>query len=66
MMMPRPQILGYGLSDSPAGLAAWMYDKFAGPPLGFFRSNVPLIAQARHDNRITNSIYSKIADFAHG
>ena len=29
MMMPRPQTLGYGLSDSPAGLAAWMYDKFA-------------------------------------
>src|SRR6516165_6524941 len=25
----RPQTLGYGLSDSPAGLAAWFYEKFA-------------------------------------
>jgi pimeloyl-ACP methyl ester carboxylesterase len=29
MMATRPQTLGYGLTDSPAGLAAWMYDKFA-------------------------------------
>ena len=29
MMVTRPQTLGYGLSDSPVGLAAWMYDKFA-------------------------------------
>ncbi|MEU1599670.1 epoxide hydrolase family protein [Streptomyces sp. NPDC005708] len=29
IMVTRPQTLGYGLSDSPAGLAAWMYDKFA-------------------------------------
>ncbi|OWK35171.1 epoxide hydrolase family protein [Fimbriiglobus ruber] len=29
MMVTRPQTLGYGLSDSPAGLAAWIYDKFA-------------------------------------
>jgi pimeloyl-ACP methyl ester carboxylesterase len=29
MMVTRPQTLGYGLTDSPAGLAAWMYDKFA-------------------------------------
>jgi pimeloyl-ACP methyl ester carboxylesterase len=29
MMATRPQTVGYGLSDSPAGLAAWMYDKFA-------------------------------------
>lgn len=29
MMSTRPQTLGYALSDSPAGLAAWMYDKFA-------------------------------------
>ncbi len=29
MMSTRPQTLGYGLTDSPAGLAAWMYDKFA-------------------------------------
>jgi pimeloyl-ACP methyl ester carboxylesterase len=28
-MVTRPQTLGYGLSDSPAGLAAWLYDKFA-------------------------------------
>ena len=27
--MTRPQTVGYGLSDSPVGLAAWMYDKFA-------------------------------------
>jgi pimeloyl-ACP methyl ester carboxylesterase len=24
----RPQTLGYGLNDSPAGLAAWLIDKF--------------------------------------
>lgn len=24
----RPLTLGYGLSDSPAGLAAWIYEKF--------------------------------------
>jgi len=29
MMVTRPQTLGYGLADSPAGLAAWLYDKFA-------------------------------------
>jgi pimeloyl-ACP methyl ester carboxylesterase len=29
MMSTRPQTVGYGLSDSPVGLAAWMYDKFA-------------------------------------
>jgi pimeloyl-ACP methyl ester carboxylesterase len=28
MMTTRPQTIGYGLSDSPAGLAAWMFDKF--------------------------------------
>ncbi|MFD8496613.1 epoxide hydrolase family protein [Amycolatopsis sp. NPDC059657] len=29
MMVTRPQTVGYGLFDSPVGLAAWMYDKFA-------------------------------------
>ncbi|MEV6536229.1 epoxide hydrolase family protein [Streptomyces sp. NPDC048448] len=29
MMVTRPQTEGYGLTDSPVGLAAWMYDKFA-------------------------------------
>ncbi|TWT10670.1 epoxide hydrolase family protein [Reyranella sp. CPCC 100927] len=29
MMVTRPQTVGYGLSDSPVALAAWMYDKFA-------------------------------------
>lgn len=29
MMNTRPQTLGYGLSDSPVGLAAFFYDKFA-------------------------------------
>ena len=29
MMVTRPQTVGYGLSDSPVSLAAWMYDKFA-------------------------------------
>ncbi|MGH8080494.1 MAG: epoxide hydrolase family protein, partial [Lysobacter sp.] len=29
MMSTRPQTVGYGLTDSPVGLAAWMYDKFA-------------------------------------
>ncbi len=29
MMSTRPQTLGYALADSPAGLAAWIYDKFA-------------------------------------
>jgi hypothetical protein len=27
-MVTRPQTLGYALSDSPAGLAAFFYDKF--------------------------------------
>jgi pimeloyl-ACP methyl ester carboxylesterase len=29
MMVTRPQTLGYSLADSPAGVAAWFYDKFA-------------------------------------
>jgi pimeloyl-ACP methyl ester carboxylesterase len=29
VMVSRPQTLGYGLADSPVGLAAWFYDKFA-------------------------------------
>jgi pimeloyl-ACP methyl ester carboxylesterase len=29
MMVTRPQTVGYALSDSPVGLAAWHYDKFA-------------------------------------
>jgi pimeloyl-ACP methyl ester carboxylesterase len=29
IMVSRPQTLGYSLTDSPAGLAAWFYDKFA-------------------------------------
>lgn len=29
MMVTRPQTVGYALADSPAGLAAWFYDKFA-------------------------------------
>jgi hypothetical protein len=29
MMVTCPQTLGYSLADSPAGLAAWFYDKFA-------------------------------------
>jgi pimeloyl-ACP methyl ester carboxylesterase len=29
MMVTRPQTVGYALTDSPAGLAAWFYDKFA-------------------------------------
>lgn len=28
LMVTRPQTLGYGLTDSPAGLAAFFYDKF--------------------------------------
>ena len=28
-MVTRPQTLGYALADSPAGLAAWFYEKFA-------------------------------------
>jgi pimeloyl-ACP methyl ester carboxylesterase len=28
MMVTRPQTLGYGLEDSPSGLAAFFYDKF--------------------------------------
>jgi pimeloyl-ACP methyl ester carboxylesterase len=28
MMVTRPQTVGYALTDSPAGLAGWMYDKF--------------------------------------
>jgi pimeloyl-ACP methyl ester carboxylesterase len=29
IMVTRPQTVGYALSDSPVGLAAWHYDKFA-------------------------------------
>ena len=29
MMVTRPQTLGYGLADSPVGLAALFYDEFA-------------------------------------
>jgi pimeloyl-ACP methyl ester carboxylesterase len=29
MMVTRPQTLGFALNDSPVGLAAWFYDKFA-------------------------------------
>ncbi len=29
MMVTRPQTVGYALADSPAGQAAWIYDKFA-------------------------------------
>lgn len=29
MMVTRPQTLGYALADSPAGLAAWMFEKIA-------------------------------------
>ena len=29
MMVTRPQTIGYLLADSPAGTAAWMYEKFA-------------------------------------
>jgi pimeloyl-ACP methyl ester carboxylesterase len=29
IMVTRPQTLGYALNDSPVGLAAWFYDKFA-------------------------------------
>jgi pimeloyl-ACP methyl ester carboxylesterase len=29
MMVTRPETIGYSLADSPVGLAAWFYDKFA-------------------------------------
>jgi pimeloyl-ACP methyl ester carboxylesterase len=29
MMTTRPQTIGYSLADSPVGLAAWFYDKYA-------------------------------------
>jgi pimeloyl-ACP methyl ester carboxylesterase len=29
VMVTRPQTVGYSLEDSPVGLAAWFYDKFA-------------------------------------
>lgn len=32
MMGTRPQAIGYALTDSPAGLAAWMYDYNDGEP----------------------------------
>jgi len=31
-MGTRPQTIGYALTDSPAGLAAWMYDYHDGEP----------------------------------
>jgi len=33
MMGTRPQTVGYGLTDSPVGLAAWMADYNSGEPL---------------------------------
>jgi pimeloyl-ACP methyl ester carboxylesterase len=35
MMGTRPQTIGYALADSPAGLAAWMYDYHDGEPQRF-------------------------------
>ncbi|MCW2242054.1 epoxide hydrolase family protein [Azospirillum canadense] len=32
MMATRPQTIGYALTDSPVGLAAWMYDYNGGEP----------------------------------
>jgi pimeloyl-ACP methyl ester carboxylesterase len=32
MMGTRPQVIGYALTDSPAGLAGWMYDYNNGEP----------------------------------
>jgi pimeloyl-ACP methyl ester carboxylesterase len=32
IMGTRPQVIGYALSDTPAGLAAWMYDYNNGEP----------------------------------
>jgi hypothetical protein len=32
IMGTRPQVIGQGLADSPAGLAAWMYDYNNGEP----------------------------------
>jgi hypothetical protein len=32
MMATRPQMIGYALTDSPAGLAAFMYDYNNGEP----------------------------------
>ena len=32
MMGTRPQTIGYALTDTPAGLAAWMYDYNNGEP----------------------------------
>jgi pimeloyl-ACP methyl ester carboxylesterase len=29
IMVTRPETIGYSLADSPSGLAAWFYDKFA-------------------------------------
>ncbi|MGO7624350.1 epoxide hydrolase, partial [Rhizobium ruizarguesonis] len=29
VMVTRPQTIGYSLSDSPSGLAAWIDEKFA-------------------------------------
>jgi pimeloyl-ACP methyl ester carboxylesterase len=29
MMVTRPETIGFSLADSPVGLAAWFYDKFA-------------------------------------
>ena len=41
MMGTRPQTIGYALTDSPAGLAAWMYDYNNGEPAA--------LAQQRRD-----------------
>jgi len=37
----KPNTLGFGLSDSPAGLAAWIVEKFHGHPRGAMNSEPP-------------------------
>ena len=39
MMATRPQTIGYALTDSPAGLAAWMYDYNNGDPTAAIKSS---------------------------
>ena len=46
----RPQTLGYGLTDSPAGQAAWIYEKFHAWTDHRGRQEIPLSRDAMLDN----------------
>jgi pimeloyl-ACP methyl ester carboxylesterase len=51
MMATKPQTLSYGLTDSPAGLAAWMVEKF----LGWSDPRSDFLSGALRDRMLANA-----------